>query len=216
MNEDEDDARGVQVVENDEEEAAVDGALDEGGPTAGADASGNGGGDSDPRSRRRLSSSSLQPPRQRQRQRLPLLSVRHVGKLMPTVQDLRSHRDWRLREWAVAVVPLLHAASATVAPAAEDAPLSPLSPISSSSSSSLSPASSPSDTGKGSANATSSTDTDSPAAAAVAALENASISSGNSSIRSTISIASDDARAQATTYRAQLLEVLCLLGHLSL
>jgi hypothetical protein len=34
-----------------------------------------------------------------------------VGKLLPTVQDVGSHRDWRLREWAVAVVPVLHAAA---------------------------------------------------------------------------------------------------------
>ena len=71
--------------------------------------------------------------RSKPRRRLPLLSVRHVGKLLPTVevkrprdqgwadrrwltvsaaswQDLATHRDWRLREWAIAVVPVLHTA----------------------------------------------------------------------------------------------------------
>jgi hypothetical protein len=54
------------------------------------------------------------------RRRLPLLSVRHVGKLLPTVEDLATHRDWRLREWAIAVIPVLHTAlQRTTAPAAK-------------------------------------------------------------------------------------------------
>jgi len=53
-------------------------------------------------------------PLKMRRRRLPLLSVRHVGKLLPTVQDVGSQRDWRLREWAIAVAPVLHAAASSV------------------------------------------------------------------------------------------------------
>lgn len=53
-------------------------------------------------------------PLKMRRKRLPLLSVRHVGKLLPTVQDVGSQRDWRLREWAIAVAPVLHAAASSL------------------------------------------------------------------------------------------------------
>jgi len=214
-------AANEEGAENDDEDAvAGEGTNEEGDGTVGAaaateDSASEGDDDaSNRRSRRRLSSSSLQPPRQTQRLRLPLLSVRHVGKLMPTVQDLRSHRDWRLREWAVAVVPLLHAASATAAAsAAEEAPLSPSSssssssPPPSSSSSLLSPLSPSSASLEGCDKEADTT------IAVAAALENASIndeSDNNShgSIRSSISMSSADARAQATAFRAQLLEVI--------
>ena len=42
---------------------------------------------------------------------MALFAMRHVSKLLPTLEDLSSHREWRLREWAVAALPVLYAST---------------------------------------------------------------------------------------------------------